>query len=1089
MKRFWWIGTAIVGMLASVWAQSDISLRTRIVQNLTKQVANGYCGVEFSLVPAAGLEAQTIVCLGELGGAFFPGGVGFYAYLPGDPDVRRIGWLRLGAAIVDVDWAPGSTNQEAYLVLVRRDNGVYLARFTHGATPVVAPYGLASLGASRAQIERLASGTYLVVAGTTGGRLRAYVWTPGSPASSPETPLNLGTPAVDLPLFSGAVRAVRVWTVSGTTYVAAGGYDGIVYLLRWDGTGLVPVGKAMYHPSAIAEIAVNGSRLVVGCTNGQVYVWNYTGSSVLHHLTLKEPWAPLGPHSLCALPNDQVAVATAFVRVYSLANGVQVGEYGGGIWGGFLNDYYWYGWGFNGYLWMPYFYRLEAVRVLPAVASGNYFVITAPWSGGDYGYITVTVTRTAFLQPSSSLSYQVTAGSHPVYALTYAGGGVVSGRANGALQAPWGTRNVNEPVFALESFTSGTTSWVLGSYGTGRLFAWSSGGAFVADVLPAPSSPRILYQVWMVSVSGNQATFLTSGGDGSVELWQWTIGSSTPATRLSNRTVTRPIHSLSVNADRSEVAVASFLLYAGGSWRLSLSGTALGAPTAFPAVPNYGATAANFVAYHPTDPNLLAWSHQPGNIWLYNRATNTYQLVQGGRIGRYWTYYSPQLADPVLLVWRGSDTLVGAYTMHGYVGVWWTGADTLTNQYAPDGVNLNWIRGGFDRAFQDVYEPHRDRVYALLVAPNGDLVSGSADGRVVRWSRSGQPAAHTYHLSYLPSVDFSPLTGMLVHPSRVFLTDTRHALLWNTAQTTVVPVLALNVPGGSSTVRARTLSATTADVTDTDVAIRYLVSRDPDYPAVYGYLPRYEASEDGSWVMLDWATYRAQISSNPPQFERRSRVHLIPHTQLSQLATGSSNYYRVIFPDDATGSYANNNALSPGGVRVAMTAYNSEIRIYDRSGNSWNLSSPSSTIPIALPQYSFVKFLADDVLAVAYPSSNQLRIDVYQLSGTTWTLRQTIDTGLPRTITGLRYFIDAVAVGANVRVAVACDTGLVFYRMSRSGGVVSLTEVGRSTWGTNGFLDVAGHHWVRFSRYNPNLLGVANGAQAVVFDLTGLFSW
>ncbi|GBC91596.1 hypothetical protein HRbin15_00050 [bacterium HR15] len=1095
MKRLSWLIGVSIGALMNIWAQSDVSLRGRIVSNLTHQRVSGYCGVEFGLAPAPGADPQVVVCFGEQGGA------SFYAYVPGSGTVSRIGRLQLGVNIVDVDVASGASNQEAYLAWTRSDGGVYLVRYTHGssASAVVAPYGLASLSASRTQIERLASGSYLVVVGTSAGRLRAYVWTPGSPAAEPNSSLSLGTAAVDVPLFSGAVRAVRAWTVSGVTYVAAGGYDGIVYLLRWDGTGLVQVGKAMYHPAPIAEIVVNGSRLVVGCTNGQVYVWNYTSSSVVHHLTLKEPWSPLDAHSLCALPNDRVAVATAFVRVYSLANGAQVGEYGGALWGAFLNDFYWYGWQFSAYLWQPYFYRLERVRVLPALSSNqDYFVMTALQSGGS-GSIS-TQPRTAFLQPPSGLSYQVVSGTHPVYALTYAGNGVVSGRANGALQAPWGSRTVNEPVFALESFTSGTTSWVLGSYGVGRLFAWSSAGAFVADVLPAPSSPRIVYQVRVVSVSGGQVTFVTSGGDGSVELWQWTIGSTTPATRLSNQSVPRPLHSLSVNADRSEVAVASSLLHAGGAWRLSLGGTSLGAPAAFPSsIPGWNSSIApffaNYVAYHPTDPNLLAWSAQYGHIWLYNRATNIYRLVQGGQIGRWWTYYGYQLAEPLLLAWRGSDTLVGAYAHNGYVGVWWTGADTVTNSKAPDGTTDNPIRGGFDRAFQDVYEPHRDRVYALLVAPNGDFVSGSADGRVVRWSRSGQPVATTYHLSYLSSVDFSPLTGQLVHPSRVFLTDTQHALLWSNLLGSAA-VLALNVPGGSSTIQARTLSATTADVTSSDVAIRYLVGgQDPDYP-LYNSDPsiyvRFEASEDGSWVMLNWPTIRVQISSNPPQYERRARVHLIPHTRLSQLATASADFYRVVFPDSTAAAYTN-HALSPGGVRVAICDVGQPIRVYDRSGSSWNLSTPTSTIAVTLPQVAYLKFLADDVLAVAYPAGtpSQLRIDVYQLSGTTWTLRQTLDTNLPRSFGSLvwRYYMDAVAVGTNVRVAVACDTGLVFYRMSRSGGVVSLTEVGRSTWSANGFLDVAGHYWVRFSRYNPNLLGVANGAQAVVFDLTGQFSW
>jgi WD40 repeat protein len=651
------------------------------------------------LVPGVGQDAQTYVCFGvqNLGGS--AGGIALYRYASGG-SVQRVGYLPLGGSISDVDYAAGASNSEAYLALRSTESGdpLYLLRFD-APTASLTPFGRAALGVSRVQIERLGSGAYLIVVGTTGGRLRVYVWTPGTPATEPTDALTLGTPAVDLPLFPSAVAALRVWSVSGTPYVAAGGSDGMVYLFRWDGTGLVTVGKAMYHPSGVSELVVNGSRLAVGLGNGQVYVWNYTSSSVLHHLTLKEPWAPLYAHSLCALPNDQLAVATAFVRVYSLANGAQVGTYGGGIWGDFLNDYYWYYWQFPGYLWQPYFYRLQTVRVLPAVNASDYFVITAP-TQGTVPYIYQDIApRTAFLPSPSSLSYQVTAGTHPVYALAVASGAVASGRANGALQTSWGTRTVNEPVFALESFTSGSTTWLLGSYGAGRVFAWSSGNAFVADVLPS-GTPRILYGLRVVSVSGNQVVFVTAGGDGKVELWQWTIGSTTPATLLDGRSLGRPLHSLSVNADRSELAVGSWLYGIGGTsaWRLPLTGNTLGAPVAL--------ADAVFVAYHPTNPDLLACS-MPGRLWVYNRATNTNNIMHVV-VGRSWAYYSYIVSEPLLLAWLPNDRLVGGFLYNGYVGVWWTGADTVTNSRAPDGSNANWIRGGFDRAFEEVYEPHRD---------------------------------------------------------------------------------------------------------------------------------------------------------------------------------------------------------------------------------------------------------------------------------------------------------------------------------------------------------------------------------------------
>jgi hypothetical protein len=335
-QRKRWLGLMSVLLMGSLFAQSDVSLRGRIVEAQTRQIVRGLCGVEFAL------NAQTYVCFGvqNLGGS--PGGIALYRYASGG-SVQRVGFLPLGGSISDVDYAAGASNSEAYLALRSTESGapLYLLRFD-APTASLTPFGRAALGVSRVQIERLGSGAYLIVVGTTSGRLRVYVWTPGTPAAEPTAALTLGTPAVDLPLFPSAVTALRVWSVSGTPYVAAGGSDGMVYLFRWDGTGLVTVGKAMYHPSGVSELVVNGSRLAVGLENGQVYVWNYTSSSVSHHLTLKEPWAPLSAHSLCALPNDRLAVATAFVRVYSLANGAQVGTYGGGIWGNFLILDLWY---------------------------------------------------------------------------------------------------------------------------------------------------------------------------------------------------------------------------------------------------------------------------------------------------------------------------------------------------------------------------------------------------------------------------------------------------------------------------------------------------------------------------------------------------------------------------------------------------------------------------------------------------------------------------------------------------------------------------------------------------------------------------
>lgn len=1053
-----------IGVVSASWAQSDITLRTRMVLPHTQQIVDAYCGVEFSSTSSS----RKYVCFGAEG-------LTVYRYVS-NAVPERVGHLTLkGSTVVDIDVDSPTVSGEAFLVLTDSTNQLYILRLSVGANDVLTPYGRASVGASRSQIERLIGGSYLIVVGTTTGRVRAYVWSPSTPTSLPQDTLNLGTPLMDLPLFADAVRALRAWTAGGTTYVAVGGSDGVVYLLRWDGTGLVQVGKAMYHPSQVAEIVVSGSRLAVGCTNGQVYVWNYTSTTVTHHLTLKEGWAPLSSHSLCALPNDQLAVATAFVRVYRLSDGVQSGEFGGVLWGNYLREYY-YETTLPNCTWHPSFYRLHSVRVLPSISSGSYFVMTAP--SMDVGYRWYPIPRTVFVR-SEGFTHQVTPGSHPVYALANVSNGIASGRSDGSVTAPWGTRNVGAPVFALAGFTVQSTHWLIGSYGVGRMFAWSSGGTFIPDIMPASSLPRIIYDVQILSVSTTEVLFAVAAGDGKVELCRWTL-SSTPATVLSSRSVSLPLHCLSVNANRTQVAVSSLLSAASEptSWRIEVSGNTLGVPQS---VGRY-----SFVSYHPTNPDLLALGAVGGTLALSSSSTT--RFIHIGRLPGYWNYDSAILGDPLRPVWISADYIAAAYIWNGYVGVWWTEADTVTHSVSPTSAT-NPYRGGYDRAFQEVYEPHRDRVFALIATPSGELVSGGADRRVVRWSRAGRPVYATWSLSPLVSLDFSPMTGHSVYPARSMFTDTRHALLWWNLNADFYwtsgggVVLALRAT--DSNVKARALSPWIAhDVLDNDVVIKYMY-RLASFPNYNTSRYRIEASEDGSWVLVTATAYRQQIGSG--QFEIRAPLLLLPSMRYFSGAQ-SSDFYTVVFPD---GSGGRADSLSPSGTRLAVSFTGREVRVYDRSGSGWNLSTPTTTIPIALPPNAHMRFLADDVLAIAYVQSNTLRLDVYQLSGNSWVLRQQVDTGLRRTppIEMYRYFIDAIEVGSYVRIAVACDEGLVFYRMSRIGGSVSLTEVGRSTWSVNDYWDVAYHSWVRFSRFNPNYLSVANGTQTVVYDLTNLFSW
>jgi hypothetical protein len=1071
-------GILTVALALNALAQSDISLRANIIANQTHQKVEGNCGVEFVLT--VNNSSRTHVMLGEdLGAAL-------YAYTPGG-NVERVGYLYLNDAIEDASAANDATNSQAYLALSSRTR-VYLVQY-NPTTRTITPYGAFRLpnnvNVSRVQILPQSGGGYLIVVGSAAGAIHVYPWTPGAPSAEPSTPLSIGNPSITVPLFASSVRALRLWSSGGADYLAAGGDDGMVYLMRWNGTQLTTIGKGMHHPAPIRELVVNGSRIVVAVANGQVFVWNYSPTSIAHYLTLKEPWAPLTAHSLCALPNDRVAVATAFVRVYSLEDGQQrgqqVGDYGGNFAANSfkLNPNLLFTSFVSSYIWQPYLAHRFPVRVLPNINNqSHYFVVTSPRNTSQ-----ATTWRTAFLSPPTQLSYQRTTGNSAVYSLTDLPNGLALGRVNGVLQAPgWTSRDVAQPVFALDRFTHSGATWLIGSYGVGSVFAWS-GNTFIQNILPADSGTRILYAVCVLSLTGNQLTFATAGGDGKVEVWQWTIGSNTAATLLSSKSLSAPLHELSVNANRTELAVASYLV--SNAWRIPLSNNQLGTPTALN--PPNSQLNIRHVSYHPTNPDLLACGGLYA-IWIHNRAAGTNTLVHVITPDIYHVPVPLPLTDVFMVRWVSNSELAAAYSFNGYVGVWRTDIDAVTNSKATDGTTNNWIRGGIDRAPQQIYEPHRDRIYALVPLTN-ELATASADGSTVRWSRAGSPVATSNYISTLGAVDFSPINGAQVLPTRVVLSDTQHALLWMNYYHFLNPVVLSprvpNDPPPPPNLRARVLGYMTNDVLSDDVVCRYFSGNPLPNEGISSF--RLEVSEDGRYAMFDRFNYNI---TNPPV--NRAYLVIVPHTNFYNTVT-STNLSYVDFPQ-ASGSYIVNHALSPTALRVAVSAPNNPIRIYDRSGTSWNFNIPTSTVDFNMPQFGYLKFLADDVLAVAYPhgSPSQLRLNIYQLTGTTWTLRGTIDTGLRRTWSDRRllYFVDAVPMpSGNVRVAVVCDTGLIFYNLTRPGGVATLTEVGRSTWSANGYLDVAGHYWVRFSRYDPNILGVANGSQVVVYDLSNLFAW
>jgi WD40 repeat protein len=1058
---------AIVLLSMMAVASTQVSLRNRVDSNRTFQGVFANCVLEF--LNAGG---YTYVAFGGVG-------VAFYRYQTGNQP-QRIGYHCSAALSSVVDLASGpfgslacvNGNGDVYLLSLRTSD---LSLVPHG----VAVSGGVGLNAARARALRdldIGNSAYLIV-GTRTGRLRVYRLS-SSDGRLPTAPelnarLNVGSPLVDLPLFSDAVRALTAWESAGQQYIAVGGADGMVYLYRFVSGSVTLVGKAMYHPAPVEEMVVNGNRLIVGLRSGLVYVWNYTSSSVTHHLTLKEPWSPLTAYSLCALPGDRVAVATGSVRVYSLANGAQVGEYG--VQTGKVVDCpdYYYGW-----------YGLATPYSIMSrvVTSTQSMLRLAPFVGAANSYLYVAGVSahmpTSFLPPPSGLQYQATLTSAPVYAVASLPTGappIAYGSANGEVRVPWGTRNVGEPVYALVGTGSASQPWVLGSYGVGKMFAWNSSGTFAPNILPASGAPRILYGLRVIAynASTNRVTFATTGGDGKVETWEWNASApTTPATLLSSQSLSHPLHSLTVNASRDRLAVASvsapFSSTARCAWTLPLSGSSIGAPTPIN-------LEARVVAYHPTTADLLAWAGKQGwngviALWRSSAAQPhfLYRTFNGSYITWLdWTQNGALLASD-------SRGMVYALSPNG----------ALNHPKNRDGTTNNLYYGNPSDALRVAYQPHRGFIYAVS-AVGGNILTAGADGRAILFSNSGLPVyssdkvnAADYEGMGLYSIDYLPNGGVVTNQEVVYpASGVRYALFPSPPA-----YAAFWIPNTSAAVYTNPV---TQEIVSNQlrVAQAFVSSNNPSQHIYGDFGYRVELAESGSYALA------VRLEGRGGGAPGLARAWILARSTSFPYFSGN----RYILYEYTSTSDPALYALSPSGDWIALTASTTTINIYQRSEvvadnpRRHSFLSYSSAI-----NFRALKFLADDVLAVAHQSGGTIVLDVWQRSGATWTQRQSINTGISVVDTAyfFGYVLDAVPSGSIVRVALGGANAIVFYRMDRPAGAPSLTEVGRATAASNGYLDIPFITWVRFSRQNPNVLGVVQSRQvAITYDLTGLFSW
>jgi hypothetical protein len=265
------------------------------------------------------------------------------------------------------------------------------------------------------------------------------------------------------------------------------------------------------------------------------------------------------------------------------------------------------------------------------------------------------------------------------------------------------------------------------------------------------------------------------------------------------------------------------------------------------------------------------------------------------------------------------------------------------------------------------------------------------------------------------------------------------------------------------------------------------VSNDPGADAFY----RVELAESGSYALA--VRLEGRVGSAPG----RARAWILARSTSFPYFSGNRYIlYQYTSTNDPTLC-----ALSPSGDWIALTANTTTINIYQRSDVQGDYPNPHSSLTYSSAiDFRALKFLADDVLAVAHQSGGGATVlDIWQRSGATWTRRQSINTGISvvSTVYFAKYILDAVPSGSIVRVVLAGEGAIVFYRMDRRpSGEPSLTEVGRATAASNGYLDIPFITWVRFSRQNPNVLGVVQsffaiggGRVAITYDLTGLFDW
>lgn len=1039
-----------LGLSLSASAQTDLDLRNYIAE--AKDVARMRCALEIDGL--ASLTVPNLRVIGTDGGSLL-----FYGFGSVPSQVRRVGRIVVSPArIQDMAGAlfmPLDEGWEQAVIATVAGGRLYLLSYLRQA--IIRPHGYVSdLWASRVAMQTISFGPrnprFELVVGTTNGVLQVFEsgLLPDQPNFN--TPISLGTPRQTIVLSSNSpVGSIR-YATSNLLVVASGRF--IYRYARQSNNQFVLVGKLMYAFAPIVEMVANANYIVAASEDGYIYAWDTNGNLLG---VLKERYnGQLGPHCLALLPSNNLAVGYYSVRVYSLPSFTQVGEvgvpmYGSLEWGNVSPIHY-----------VRPAYSYYTASVLPPYSSGVNMPVSADING---------LSCVMFVNPVLYHRYYPYAGSgysRAVYSAAQMGNLLALGYADGHIRvyeggqtSPRYVLNVGMPIMAMSMVTVNNLPWILFSAGAqGEIRAWQPFTNQQGVLVPA-GSVRVVYALRVQAVSGNTVWFWTASSNGMVE--QWLSSLPAPANLVAQHSVSNaPLWSLDISA-QGHVAVggADGIRYLVGSQVYSAA----------------SGSRVYSVAFRPGTSELAISSAQ--RLVLYALQGNSLSRILTLERGYSSSYpYFVVEYSPALLSWLDSSRLAAASIFGGRVRLYSLAGDSSLyhQENAPEDIPGVW-----DRNPVQVYEPVKTAILAFVGMGNY-LMVGSASGEAVAWANT--PINFQTHFLTSPTcIDFSRIDGTpfftdyarfasaQTHPS----IGATHVLLTRSQDNTedILYMYGYYWIGADRILR-------NASGVPVERSIKWRLS--------YGYLEFLPNLHDIS------DRYGLSWKSNTSQ-EIRFAIHDLYASNANSAEYAVSPPISVPPLSNIGILHATVVALSPNGQMFAMSYYTFDhVLVYSYAGGTWSSSSFTLPRPAGSGYIRYLRFIYDNLLVVAYPDGNPLtwRLALYQYQSNTWQQVGTpVDTqlryyGYPYLVWGRN--LDAVVPsGASPRIALVSADGVALYKVSG----FQIQPVARFTAASSGFLEASYYSWVRFSRYNPNRLGLGQylsgyEGSALVVDVANL---